>query len=262
MLAAAKVDGVTLTGSVAAGSRVAEIAGRGIKKVVLELGGSDPFIVLEDADLRLACEKAASARLLNSGQSCIAAKRFIVVKKAVKEFTEGFVAAAKALKVGDPLDKATDVGPLANREQLDKIISQVEDAKRKGAKVLCGGFRLDRKGYYYMPTILANASSSMKVLSEEVFGPVAPIIPVKGEKEAIRAANDTEYGLGGSVWTKDRERGERIARQVECGIIAVNSGPRSDPRLPFGGVKKSGIGRELSRYGLLEFVNMKSVKVF
>lgn len=255
------IDAVSLTGSTEAGSTVAKVAGKSIKKVVLELGGSDPFIVLEDADIAFTCEKARTSRNNSSGQSCIAAKRFIVVKKVAKEFTERYVALTKEVIVGDPMDPSTQLGPMANEQQLLKLEEQVSDAISKGAKLECGGKRLYEKGYFYSPTVLSNIKKNMKVAKEEVFGPVSPIIVVKDEAEAIKVANSTTYGLGASIWTKDLDRGERIARQMQVGIVGVNRIVRSDPRMPFGGVKQSGIGRELSRYGLLEFANIKSVLI-
>jgi acyl-CoA reductase-like NAD-dependent aldehyde dehydrogenase len=256
-------DAVSVTGSVAAGKRIMELAAQtGPKKVVLELGGSDAFVVLEDADLQKACKTAADSRLLNCGQSCIAAKRFIVLQEVAEEFIAGFVENAKAARIGDPLDPKTDVGPLANREQLVKIMEQFEDAQRKGAKVLLGGKRIGTKGFFFEPTVVTGVNRNMRVITEETFGPLAPVIVVKDEREALAAANDSEMGLGASVWTKDLERGERFARELEVGVAFVNMNVRSDPRLPFGGVKKSGVGRELGRYGLLEFTNMKAVKVF
>lgn len=255
------VSGVSLTGSTAAGSRIAQLAGKYMKKVVLELGGSDPFIVLEDADVKFACGNAAKARLVNTGQSCICAKRFIVAKQIAEQFANEFVESMKALKMGDPLDMQTDIGPLARDEQRAQVESQVEDAKSKGASILLGGKRVESKGYFYEPTVITNTKPNMRVVKEEVFGPVAPIIIAKNEEHAIKIANNSEYGLGASVWTSNAERGERIARKLEAGFVSINKIVKSDPRLPFGGVKKSGIGRELSHYGLREFVNIKTVVV-
>lgn len=255
------IDGVSLTGSIAAGKEVAKVSGKSTKKLVLELGGSDPFIVLEDADIELASTKAREGRNISSGQSCIAAKRFIVVKSRADEFTERLVELTKNVIVGDPMDEKTMIGPLANQQQLKKLDEQVTDAVSKGAKVNCGGKKLERKGYFYEPTVLTNIKNNMAVAKEEVFGPVSPIIIVRNEKEAVKVANSTSYGLGASIWTKDLEKGERLARAMECGMVYVNSIVKSDPRLPFGGVKESGIGRELSRYGLLEFANIKSIVI-
>ncbi len=256
------IQGVSLTGSTYAGARIAELAGKHLKKVVLELGGSDPFIVLDDADVESAAKNAVTGRTINSGQSCIAAKRFIVDKKIAKEFSEIFSSNMTKLKVDDPMLMETDVGPLVNEDQVEQIEEQVNDAVKKGAKVLAGGKRLDRKGFFYMPTVLADVKSSMKVAKEEVFGPVAPIIIANDYKEAVEIANSSEYGLGASIWTKDESKGLKIATKIEAGCVFINSVVKSDPRMPFGGVKKSGIGRELSKYGLKEFVNVKGVNVY
>ena len=255
------VDGVSLTGSNAAGQKVGEAAGRTIKKVVLELGGSDPFIVLEDADIAAAAKAAAYARMINTGQSCIAAKRFIVVKNVADEFTRLFVDEFKKLKMGDPLDETVTVGPLAREDLAHEIDALVKDAVAKGATLLIGGKRADRKGAYYEPTILTNVRPDMRISCEETFGPVATLIVVEGEKQAMVEANKTEFGLGASLWTKNLSKAQKLARQIEAGLVFVNDFVKSDPRLPFGGVKKSGIGRELSEYGIKEFVNIKSVVV-
>ncbi|HLD80799.1 MAG TPA: NAD-dependent succinate-semialdehyde dehydrogenase [archaeon] len=259
------VSGVSLTGSTAAGSIVGGLAGANLKKLVLELGGSDPFIVLEDADVPFTCAKGVFGRIQSNGQSCIAAKRFIVVKEKAREFTGAFVQAMKAQLVGDPLKPDTQLGPLASKQQLSTLERQVAKGVRQGAKLLCGGKRAKvkgfKKGFYYEPTVAVVKPSNV-LAGEEVFGPVAAVIVVEDEKEAVRVANDSEYGLGASVWTKDLERGKRVARQLEAGCVFVNSIVKSDPRLPFGGVKKSGVGRELSHYGLKEFVNVKTVNVY
>jgi succinate-semialdehyde dehydrogenase/glutarate-semialdehyde dehydrogenase len=255
-----KVDAVSLTGSNKAGEQVGEAAGRKTKKLVLELGGSDPYIVLDDADVEKAGRMAANARMVNTGQSCIAAKRFIVMEKVADEFKKHFVSRLKELKIGDPMDETTDVGPVAKKEILGSLKEQLRDAKAKGAEVL----QLEhsfKKGLFFAPCAVYNPKENMKVLKEEVFGPIAPIIVVKDENEAVRVANNTEYGLGASVWSRNTERAERIASRLEAGFIAVNDMVKSDPRLPFGGVKKSGVGRELSHYGLKEFVNIKTVVV-
>jgi len=228
----------------------------------LELGGSDPFIALDDADITFTCKNAAQGRLINSGQSCIAAKRFIIAKEIAEEFTEKFVEFTKALKVGNPLEPHIDVGPLVNEQQRQLLEAQVRDALDKGANVLTGGKRIEGKGFFYEPTILSNVKRNMKVVKEEVFGPVAPIIVVRNDKEAIKVANDSEFGLGASIWSTNEERAMGVARALEAGVIFVNSIVKSDPRLPFGGVKKSGIGRELSHYGLKEFVNVKTINVY
>ncbi len=255
------VDGVSLTGSVEAGRRVAALAGRHIKKFVLELGGSDPFIVLGDAKLESVCPMAVEARLINSGQSCIAAKRFIVVKDIAEEFSRRFVELMQAKAVGDPMDTKTEVGPMASRQQVETLESQVGRSVAMGAKVECGGHRMPGKGYFFEPTVVTHVRPGMPVLNEELFGPVAPIIAVKDEADAVRIANRSRLGLGASVWTSDTAKGEELARKIEAGVVYVNGIVASDPRLPFGGVKDSGIGRELSRYGLLEFTNIKTVVV-
>lgn len=256
------VQGVSLTGSTNAGARIAEIAGKNLKKVVLELGGSDPFIVLEDSNIEFAAKNAVSGRTVNSGQSCISAKRFIVHEKIADKFSKEFAQLIDSLVVGDPMDVETDVGPLVNKEGLMQIESQVQDAVNKGAKVLSGGKRVERKGYFYNPTVLSNIKMDMKVVTEEVFGPVAPIVIVHNDEEAIKVANHHEYGLGASIWTSNEGRGLEIARQIEAGSVFINSIVKSDPRMPFGGIKKSGIGRELSKYGLREFVNVKGYNVY
>ncbi|NQV02348.1 MAG: NAD-dependent succinate-semialdehyde dehydrogenase [Bacteroidia bacterium] len=253
------VVAVTLTGSEFAGSQVASTAGRQIKKSLLELGGSDPFIVLDDADLDLAVTNAVNARLINQGQSCIAAKRFIVQEPVLEEFTNRMHQAFTVLKVGDPMDPATDIGPLARPDLVEDIDRQVKESTRMGAILITGGARYDREGCYYQPTILTNVKSGMPAYSEETFGPLLAIIPVSTEAEAVSVANDSVFGLGGCVWTKDIARGEQIARKVESGAVFVNGMTKSDPRLPFGGIKKSGYGRELGSYGIREFVNIKTV---
>ena len=256
------IQGVSLTGSTYAGSRVAELAGKHLKKVVLELGGSEPFIVLEDADVESAAKNAVTGRTINSGQSCIASKRFIVEKKVFKEFSELFTKYMKNLRVDDPMLMETDVGPLVNEDQVEQIDEQVKDAVKKGAEVLAGAKRPERRGFFYMPTVLSNVTANMKVFNEEVFGPVAPVIIANDEKEAVEIANNSEYGLGASIWTKDESKALKIARKIEAGCVFINSVVKSDPRMPLGGVKKSGIGRELSKYGLREFVNIKGVNVY
>ncbi|MBN1199636.1 MAG: NAD-dependent succinate-semialdehyde dehydrogenase [Bacteroidales bacterium] len=253
------VKAVTLTGSEFAGSQVASAAGRQSKKTLLELGGSDPFIVLDDCDMELAVSQALNSRLINQGQSCIAAKRFIVVEPALEQFTNQIHAAFHSLKVGDPLDPETQIGPLARPDLVNEIDRQVQESIRMGAILLTGGERYEREGCYYQPTILTEVKPGMPVYSEETFGPLLAIIAVADEQEAIRVANDSEFGLGGSVWTRDSHRGEAIARQVESGAVFVNGMTKSDPRLPFGGIKKSGYGRELGSYGIREFVNIKTI---
>jgi acyl-CoA reductase-like NAD-dependent aldehyde dehydrogenase len=256
------INAVTFTGSVPVGAKVAQRATSQIKKTVLELGGSDPFIVCEDADIEKASNGAVKGRFINCGQSCIASKRFIVVKNVANEFIEKFVQKAEKLKVGDPLSDDTDVGPLVNASGLQKIDSQVKESVKEGAEVLTGGEQIGKKGYFYRPTVLKNVNPKMQIAQEEVFGPVAPIIVAGDEVEAIELANDSEYGLGASIWTQDLDKAERLSNSVESGIVSVNNVVASDPRVPFGGVKKSGFGRELSRYGMLEFVNIKSVRFY
>jgi acyl-CoA reductase-like NAD-dependent aldehyde dehydrogenase len=255
------IQGVSLTGSTEAGARVAEIAGRNLKKVVLELGGSDPFIVLDDADVDAAAKSGASARAINSGQSCTAAKRFIVTKAIADKFSKKFVESTDALVVGNPMNLNTDIGPLFSKNALNKVKAQVQDAVSKGAKVLCGGSILEKKGYFYTPTVLADVNVYMKIMTEEVFGPVAPIIVVNSEEEAVRVANISDFGLGASIWTGDENKGLRLAKEIEAGAVFINAAVKSDPRMPIGGIKKSGIGRELSKYGLMEFVNIKGVNL-
>lgn len=257
-----EISAVSLTGSISAGQKVAEIAGKNIKKVVLELGGSDPFIVLDDADIEEAAKVGVASRFIVAGQSCIAAKRFIVVRNAAEEFTSRFVEFAKELRVGDPMDKDTDIGPLVREEQINLLEGQVEDALSRGAKALLKGGRVKRRGFFYSPVILTSLTKDMKVLKEETFGPVAPIISVKNEAEALKIANETEFGLGASIWSGDRERALLLAKKIDSGVVVINSLVKSDPRLPFGGVKKSGIGRELSKFGLYEFMNIKSISVY
>jgi succinate-semialdehyde dehydrogenase/glutarate-semialdehyde dehydrogenase/succinyl-CoA reductase len=256
------VQVVSLTGSVGTGIAVAREAARDLKKAVLELGGSDPFIVAEDADLDLAAKGAVAGRFVNCGQSCIAAKRFFVVDSVAEEFLERFAEGVRKLRVGDPLDRATDIGPMVNEGQRDEIESQVRDAVRKGARIVVGGKRIRRPGSYFEPTLLAGVTKAMRVLREETFGPVAPVLAVPDLETAIREANDSEFGLGASIWTKDLARADELARKIESGMVFVNGAVKSDPRMPFGGVKHSGIGRELSRYGLLEMVNIKTVEIF
>jgi len=260
-LVQAKIDAVSVTGSVNTGKRVAELASQDLKKFVLELGGSDPFVVLEDADLNQTAYMATQSRLLNTGQSCISAKRFIVVKEVADKFTKLFVENTQAEVVGDPLDSKTTVGPLVRDTQRQALAKQVEDARGKGGRILTGGQPIRREGFFYEPTIISNVNHEMEIVKEEVFGPAAPVIVVNSEEEAIREANDSEFGLGASIWTNNIERGIKLARQIESGIVSVNEMVKSDPRLPFGGIKKSGIGRELSEFGIREFVNIKSVVV-
>ncbi|PYP29659.1 MAG: succinate-semialdehyde dehydrogenase, partial [Gemmatimonadetes bacterium] len=261
VIADPRVRAVTLTGSDRAGSQVAEQAGRHLKKTVLELGGSDLFIVLEDADVALAARTAAEARLLNSGQSCIAAKRFIVVEPVADRFLDAFVAAMRTRRMGDPLAPDTQIGPQARQDLRANLHRQVEASVRRGAQLVLGGTLPEGPGFYYAPTVLAAVAEGMPAFDEEVFGPVAAVIRVKDESQAVRVASASRYGLGASVWTADSARGERLARELEAGSVFVNGLVKSDPRLPFGGIKRSGYGRELSEYGLKEFVNIKTVWV-
>ena len=256
-----RLQAVTLTGSEPAGRAVAETAGSEIKKSVLELGGNDPFVVLDDADIDAAAQVGAGARTLNSGQSCIAAKRFIVHEDVYDEFLDRFTEEMDALSVGDPMDEDTDVGPQAREGLMETLHEQVESTLDDGATLELGGEPLDRDGFYYPPTILTNVPRDSTSAREEVFGPSAAVFRVSDEDEAIAVANDIDYGLGASVWTEDLERGERIARAFDAGMAYVNQLVKSDPRLPFGGVKNSGYGRELGRHGIHEFVNRKTVWV-
>ena len=258
----ANTAAVSFTGSVPAGRDVAEQASRQLKKSVLELGGSDPFIVLDDADLEAASTGAVAGRFINNGQSCICAKRFFVVKAAADGFLDRFIAKTRSLKVGDPMSPETDIGPVVREDALKTLDRQVQSSVKMGAKVELGGERLKRRGFYYAPTILTGVEPSMPVMKEETFGPAAPVMAVKDDDDAVRHANMSDFGLGCSVWGRDIRRAEKVARQITTGMVTVNNIVVSDPRMPFGGVKKSGIGRELSRYGMLEFTNIKSIRLF
>lgn len=261
IVADARIAAATVTGSEFAGSRVAAVAGEHIKPTVLELGGSDPFIILEDADLESAVPGAVTGRTLNAGQSCICAKRFIVVESVYDEFVDRFVPVMEALKMGDPQDAETQIGPLARADLRDELHKQVEASVEKGARLLTGGRIPDMAGSYYPPTVLVDVAPGMPAYDEEFFGPVAIVIKVKDEKDAIRVANDSRFGLGGAVWSQDIERAQQVAHQIESGAVFINDFVKSDPRLPFGGIKKSGYGRELSRHGIHEFVNAKTIVV-
>ena len=254
-----RVAAATLTGSGAAGSSVAAIAGREIKKVVLELGGSDPFVVMPSADLRRAAEVAAVARCLNNGQSCIAAKRFIAHEDVYDEFARLFTEQMSAKTVGNPMDSATDVGPLASEQQREDVEHLVADAVAQGARALCGGAAPEGPGFYYPPTVLADITPDMRVHREEVFGPVATLYRVPDIDAAIELANGTDFGLGANAWTADPAERSRFVRDLAAGMVFVNGNVTSYPELPFGGVKSSGHGRELSHYGIREFCNIKSV---
>jgi succinate-semialdehyde dehydrogenase / glutarate-semialdehyde dehydrogenase len=261
LIADRRVAGVTLTGSEGAGKNVAEAAGRSLKKTVLELGGSDPFVVLADADIDAAATVACRARNQNNGQSCIAAKRFIVEDSVADEFEKRFVAAVGALKVGNPMDRNNQVGPLARGDLVEDLERQVSESVRLGARAVVGGKRIQGDGYYFEPTVLTNVRPGMPAYHEETFGPVAAVIRVKDADDALRVANDTDFGLGSNIWTRDVERGKRMAEQVEAGLVFINGMVASDARLPFGGVKRSGYGRELSEYGIKEFTNIQTVWV-
>lgn len=259
VIADRRIAAVTLTGSSSAGRRVAAIAGQHLKKCVLELGGSDPFIVLDDADLELTTKQALAARFQNMGQSCIAAKRFIVTDKIADAFVERFRTLVSELNAGDPKNESTSIAPMARDDLRAQLHSQVEKSLSMGAKLIIGGSFLGTQGAYYMPTILDRVQPGMPAFEEELFGPVAAIIRVKDIEEAIQLANLTNFGLGGSLWTRDTTRGELLARQIHAGCVFVNGMVKSDPRLPFGGIKDSGYGRELSYHGIREFVNIKTL---
>ncbi|KKP87118.1 MAG: Aldehyde Dehydrogenase [Parcubacteria group bacterium GW2011_GWC1_35_8] len=255
-----RISAVTLTGSEKAGSEVASVAGAEIKKVVLELGGSDPFIVFADADIDEAAKIAVTARLQgNVGQSCISAKRFIVEESIKDIFIKNVVKELSKLSIGDPSDSKIDIGPLATEQILLDVEKQVEKSVSLGAKIVYKGVQKNKKGYFYSPVVMTNVKKGMPVYDEEVFGPVMPIISFKNEKEAIQIANDTRYGLGASIFTSDMKKAKRIIPQIEAGNVCVNDMVKSDPRAPFGGIKKSGYGRELGTYGIKEFVNIKNV---
>ncbi|KUO60002.1 succinate-semialdehyde dehydrogenase [bacterium BRH_c32] len=253
------VKAVTLTGSEDAGKKVASCAGKNLKKVVLELGGSDPFIVLNDADIEVAAEAAVKGRLINNGESCIASKRFIVEAKIYELFRDAFRLKFKNVKIGDPMDYQTELGPIARKDLLIELDAQVKRSIEMGASVVTGGEVLDLEGYFYSPTILDNLKPGMPAYDDEIFGPVASLINAEDENDVLRIANSSEFGLGASIWTNNITRAKEIAAEIESGSVFINGNVKSDPRLPFGGVKKSGFGRELSHYGIKEFVNIKSV---
>ena len=256
-----RIAAVTLTGSTEVGARIASLAAARIKKQVLELGGSDPFIVLADADLDHAARTAARARNQNNGQSCIAAKRFIVEEPVAEEFGSRFVDAVRALRVGDPASRDTNVGPLARGDLRDTLARQVDESRRMGAEPLVGGEPIAGRGYFYAPTVLDGVTDAMPAFREETFGPVAALLRARDVDHAIQLANDTEFGLGAAVWTRDLEGAKGIARRIEAGTVFVNGLVASDPRMPMGGVKRSGYGRELGEHGIHEFTNVQTVRI-
>jgi succinate-semialdehyde dehydrogenase / glutarate-semialdehyde dehydrogenase len=261
ILADDRVRGVALTGSEAAGSKVAAVAGRNLKRSVMELGGSDPFIVLDDADIDAAAREGCRGRNINAGQACIASKRFIVVDAVADEFERKLTEAVQGLQIGDPLDAETDVGPLARPDLVDDLRRQVEASEAAGAELATGGFEHELPGSFVKPIVMTGVTPEMPVFREETFGPVAAVVRVANEEEAIAVANRSDFGLGASVWTRDLERGKAVAARVEAGMVFVNSIVFSDARLPFGGIKRSGYGRELGAYGIREFVDVKSVAI-
>jgi len=258
-LVASKVNMISFTGSSAVGKDVAGSSGKSLKKVVLELGGSDPCIVFDDAILEQAINAALFGRFLNCGQVCTAAKRTFVDRKIYNSFIEKFVQKVKVLKVGNPLERKTEIGPIVSKAQLENLEVQVKDAVSKGAKLLCGGKRLEGKGYFYEPTVLTDITDEMLVAKEEVFGPVASVFNFESVEEVIKMANNTKYGLGASVWTSNSKKAERVVDGIESGMVWINDFGTPYPQCPQGGIKESGIGRELSKYGILEFCNMKTI---
>jgi succinate-semialdehyde dehydrogenase/glutarate-semialdehyde dehydrogenase len=261
IIADARVAAVTLTGSEGAGRSVGEAAGRALKKAVLELGGSDPFIVMPSANVESAAKTAVKARMINNGQSCIAAKRFIVHEAVYDRFLELFVAGVKAVRVGDPMDESTELGPLATSDIRDQLAAQVDRTISLGARALCGARRIDRQGFYYEPTVLVDIPDSSPADEEELFGPVASVWKARDMDHALEIANGSRFGLGASAWTGNPAERERFIRDLEAGLVFINGMVASEPALPFGGVKDSGHGRELGEFGILEFVNIKSLKV-
>lgn len=255
------IAAVTVTGSTGAGSSIASRAGKNIKKCVLELGGSDPFIVLDDVNVKTCATQAVQGRIINAGQSCISAKRFIVLEKIKKEFEQEFVEHIKSLKIGDPMDPQTQVGPLAREDLVQSLDDQLARSVKMGAKILTGGKKIEGKGYFFEPTVLGNTTTKMPVFLEETFGPLTAVISAKDEMEAVKLANATQFGLGASIWSKDLDRAEKLVPLIDAGTVFVNKIVASDPRLPFGGIKMSGFGRELGSFGIKEFVNIKSVVI-
>ncbi len=261
IIADRRIAAITLTGSEGAGRSVAGAAGRNLKKSVMELGGSDPFVVMPSADLRSAVSTAVTARMINNGQSCIAAKRFIVHEKIYDEFLRRFVARVRALRVGDPMDEKTELGPLATAAIRDQLDHQVKGSVAAGSKLVTGGEKLDREGFFYAPTVLTDVPADAPAAHEELFGPVASVFKVRDLADAIRIANGTSFGLGASAWTRDQAEWSQLVAEIESGLLFINGMVVSDPRLPFGGVKNSGFGRELGDFGICEFVNIKSVRI-
>jgi succinate-semialdehyde dehydrogenase/glutarate-semialdehyde dehydrogenase len=261
LIADRRVAAVTLTGSEGAGRSVGSAAGKNIKKAVLELGGSDPFVVMPSADLDEAVSTAVTARMINNGQSCIAAKRFIVHEKIYDEFLGRFVARVSAVKVGDPIDEKTELGPLATAAIRDQLDAQVKASVAKGARLMTGGKKLEREGWFYAPTVLADIPEGAPAAYDELFGPVASVFKANDLNDAIRIANGTSFGLGASAWTRDDAERDRFVSEIESGLLFINGMVASDSRLPFGGVKNSGFGRELGEFGIREVVNIKSVRV-
>ena len=261
IIADARIAAVTLTGSEGAGRSVASAAGRNLKKSVVELGGSDPFIVMPSADLEAAVSTAVTARMINNGQSCIAAKRFIVHQAIYDRFLEKFVASVSKVRIGDPIDEKTELGPLATSAIRDELDQQVKDSVAAGARVLTGGKRIEREGFFYAPTVLADIPPTAPAARDELFGPVASVFKAKDLNDAIRIANGTTFGLGASAWTRDEAERKEFIAEIQSGLLFINGMVVSDPRLPFGGVKHSGFGRELGEFGIHEFVNIKSIRV-
>ena len=261
IIADKRIAAVTLTGSEGAGRSVASAAGKNLKKSVVELGGSDPFVVMPSADLEQAVSTAVTARMINNGQSCIAAKRFIIHEKIYDEFLKKFVAGVSAIRIGDPMDEKTQLGPLATGTIRDQLDDQVKASVAAGARLATGGKKLHGEGYFYAPTVLTDIPPNAPAAREEFFGPVASVFKAKDLADAIRIANGTSFGLGASAWTREAAERDRFVAEIESGLLFINGMVASDPRLPFGGVKNSGFGRELGEFGIREFVNIKSVRV-
>jgi succinate-semialdehyde dehydrogenase/glutarate-semialdehyde dehydrogenase len=259
LIADPRIAAVTLTGSEAAGVAVASASGHALKKAVLELGGSDPFVVLADADLDAAAQTATRARFQNTGQSCIAAKRFIVEAAVYDAFVERFVANAARLRVGNPMERETQIGPVVRGDQRDILHDQIQKTAHMGARIALGGESLPGKGYFYKPTVVTDVTPDMPMFRDETFGPAAAVIRARDADHAVALANDSAFGLGGNLWTRDIGHGRKLARRIESGNVFINGMTASDPRLPFGGVKRSGYGRELSAFGIREFVNIQTV---